>query len=137
VAERIRAIQVVDSFFPARPLQETALELVSSPSWPRHLGAVRTALRRRRDTLAAAVARELPGVSATTPSGGLHLWLRFPYGLDEVALAEAATRHGVLVSAGRPSFPAEPPAPYLRLSYSMAASEAELTEGVRRLAQAL
>lgn len=137
VAERIRATQVVDSFFPARPLQETALELVSSPSWPRHLGAVRTALRRRRDTLAAAVARELPGVSATTPSGGLHLWLRFPYGLDEVALAEAATRHGVLVSAGRPSFPAEPPAPYLRLSYSMAASEAELTEGVRRLAQAL
>ncbi|MFC7732776.1 hypothetical protein [Actinomadura keratinilytica] len=41
------------------------------------------------------------------------------------------------MSAGRPFFPAEPSGPHLRLSYAAAASEAELAEGVRRLAAAL
>ncbi|MDN3353570.1 PLP-dependent aminotransferase family protein, partial [Actinomadura sp. DC4] len=56
VAERIRATQLVDSFFVARPLQEAALELVGSPAWPRHLRTIGEALRRRRDALAAALA---------------------------------------------------------------------------------
>jgi len=57
--------------------------------------------------------------------------------VDDTALAEAALRAGVLVSAGRPFFPAEAPAPHLRISYGTAASEAELAEGVRRLAAVL
>jgi DNA-binding transcriptional MocR family regulator len=137
VAERLRTTQLVDLFFPARAMQETALELVSAPAWPRHLGAVRSALRRRRDALATALARELPGTLAAPPSGGLHMWLRLPSEVDDVLLAEVAVRHGVLVSAGRPFYPAEPPGPRLRLSYSATGSEAELAEGVRRLAQAL
>ena len=40
VLERLRAIQVVDSFFVPRPLQEAALELVGAPAWPRHLRTV-------------------------------------------------------------------------------------------------
>jgi DNA-binding transcriptional MocR family regulator len=136
VAERLRSTQLVDTFFPARPLQETALELVSSPAWPRHLSAIRSALRRRRDVLAAAVARELPAAGVTPPPGGMHLWLRLPQGLDEQAITQAAERAGVMVSAGRPYYPAEPPGPRLRLSYSIAANETELVEGVRRVAQA-
>lgn len=134
VAERVRATQLVEEFFPARPLQETLLELVSSPGWPRHLRAVRTALRSRRDALAAALARDLPELGVNRPAGGLHLWARLPDGVDDAALAEAALRAGVLVSAGRPFFAAEPQAPHLRLGYGTAASEAELAEGVRRLA---
>jgi DNA-binding transcriptional MocR family regulator len=137
VAERIRAMQMVDAFFPAKPLQETALELVSSPSWPRHLKALSAALRRRRDMLGAALARELPALAVTRPTGGAHLWARLPPGLDDVSVAELALRDGVLVSAGRPFYPAEPPGPRLRLTYTAAATEAELTEGVRRLAYAL
>ncbi|MGP4027674.1 aminotransferase-like domain-containing protein [Actinomadura sp. 3N407] len=137
VAERIRATQLVEEFFPARPLQETLLELVSSPGWPRHLRAVRAALRSRRDAVRAAFARELPELRANLPAGGLHLWVRLPDGTDDAALAEAALRAGVLVSAGRPFFPAEPPAPYLRIGYGTAASERELAEGVRRLATVL
>ncbi|HEU5024340.1 MAG TPA: PLP-dependent aminotransferase family protein, partial [Spirillospora sp.] len=137
VAERIRATQLVEEFLPARPLQETLLELVSSPGWPRHLRAVRAALPARRDALRAALARELPELRTNRPAGGLHLWARLPDGLDDVAVAEAALRAGVLVSAGRPFFPAEAPAPFLRLSYGSAASEAELAEGVRRLATVL
>ncbi|TDC71193.1 PLP-dependent aminotransferase family protein [Actinomadura sp. GC306] len=137
VAERIRAAQLVGEFFPARPLQETLLELVSSPGWPRHLRSVRAALRTRRDAALAALARELPELRVNRPSGGLHLWARLPDGTDDTALAEAALRAGVLVSAGRPFFPAEASAPHLRISYGTAASEAELVEGVRRLAGVL
>ncbi len=137
VAARIRATQLVEEFFPARPLQETLLELVSSPGWPRHLRAVRTALRDRRDALLTALARDLPALSANRPAGGFQVWARLPGGVDDVELAEAALRAGVLVSAGRPFFPAEAPGPFLRLSYGAAASEAELAEGVRRLATVL
>ena len=138
VAERIRASGLVNAFFPPRPLQEAALELVSSPAWPRHLTALRAALRRRRDALAAALARDLPGFGAPPrPAGGPHLWLRLPDHVDDVAVAEAALRAGVLVGAGRPYYPAEPPGPRLRLTYGAVATEAELAEGVHRLAQAL
>lgn len=137
VAERLRSTQLVDTFFPARPLQETAVELVGSPAWPRHLAAVRTALRRRRDALASAVQRELPGFRVTPPPGGMHLWLSLPYGLDEEAVVEASARAGVTIGGGRPFYPAEPPGPRLRLSYCMAASEAELVDGVRRVAAAV
>lgn len=136
VAERVRSAQIVDSFFVARPLQETALELVRSPSWPRHLRAVSEALRRRRDVLVSALATA--GLRpAVLPCGGLHVWAALPGGVDDVALAEAALRAGVLVSAGRRYFPAEPAGPRVRLSYGFAAGEAELAEGVARFARAL
>jgi DNA-binding transcriptional MocR family regulator len=137
VAERVRATQVVAAFFPARPLQEAALELVTSPAWPRHLKAVHAMLRRRRDVLAAAIARDLPDVTVTVPAGGAHLWARLPDGVDDMALADAALRAGVLVSAGRPYYAAEPAGPHLRLTYAAAATETELAEGVRRLGQVL
>jgi DNA-binding transcriptional MocR family regulator len=136
VAERIRATQLVDSFFVARPLQEAALELVGSPAWPRHLRAVGEALRRRRDTLTSALAAY--GLRpALLPRGGPHLWTGLPAGADDVAVAEAALRAGVLVSPGRPYFPAEPAGPRLRLSYGSAGGETELADGVARLARVL
>ncbi|MCO5966795.1 aminotransferase-like domain-containing protein [Actinoallomurus soli] len=136
VAERIRSAQVVESFFVARPLQETALELVTSSAWPRHLRTVGEELRRRRDTLTTALAAA--GLSpAVRPRGGLHLWVGLPEGVDDVALAEAALRGGVLVSPGRRYFPAEPPRPRVRLSYGTAAGETELTEGAGRFARTL
>jgi DNA-binding transcriptional MocR family regulator len=136
VAERIRATQLVDSFFVARPLQEAALELVGSPAWPRHLRSVGEALRRRRDALVSALAAH--GLRpALVPRGGLHLWTALPPGTDDMALAEAALRAGVLVSAGRRYFPAEPAGPRVRLSYGSAAGEAELADGTARLARLL
>ncbi len=137
VATRIRATQLVDSFFVARPLQEAALELVGSPAWPRHLRAVGEALRRRRDALAAALEAAGGPRPSLLPRGGLHLWAALPHGADDVAAAEAALRAGVLVGAGRRYFPAEPAGPRLRLSYGSAAGEAELADGAARLARAL
>ncbi|GGR20858.1 PLP-dependent aminotransferase family protein [Streptomyces netropsis] len=137
VLDRLRAIQVVDSFFVPRPVQEAALELVGSPAWPRHLRNIAAQLRTRREALLTALARELPGLTVEfVPPGGYHMWLRLPDGTDESALVAAALRAGVALAAGRPYFSAEPPAPYLRLSFAAVAGPAELAEGVSRLRRA-
>lgn len=117
-AARLRNARVVDEFFIAGPLQAAALDLLSSPAWPRHLRTLRIALGQRRDALVAAVRRHLPEVELTcVPQGGLHLWLSLPDGVDDVGLARRALTEGLIVSAGTPWFPAEPPGPFLRLSF--------------------
>jgi DNA-binding transcriptional MocR family regulator len=134
---RLRGARIVDDFFVSGPLQEAALEIVSSPAWRRYRRRLRTELRVRRDALAAALARHLPQLALTAlPAGGLHLWVALPDGTDDVAAAGAAAGEGVIVFPGRPWFPAEPPGPFLRLTYAAAPPEA-LDEGVRRLARAL
>ncbi|POX49011.1 PLP-dependent aminotransferase family protein [Streptomyces sp. Ru72] len=134
VLERLRAIQIVDTFFVPRPLQEAALELVGSPAWPRHLRAVAAELKHRRDTMTAALRLHVPELALPyVPSGGYHLWARLPEGTDESALTGGALRAGVAVTPGRPYFSAEPPGPHLRLSFAAAAGEGEIAEGVRRL----
>ncbi|MFE9441609.1 PLP-dependent aminotransferase family protein [Streptomyces sp. NPDC006602] len=147
VLERLRAIQVVDTFFVPRPLQEAALELVGSPAWPRHLRAISAELKTRRDTMTAALRLDLPELSLPhIPSGGYHLWLRLPEGTGgtsqafgsggESALVAAALRAGVAITPGRPYFSAEPPAGHVRLSFAAVAGTGEITEGVRRLRRA-
>ncbi|MFI9602375.1 PLP-dependent aminotransferase family protein [Streptomyces sp. NPDC052043] len=144
VLERLRAIQVVDTFFVPRPLQEAALELVGSPAWPRHLRALAAELRSRRDALTTALRRHLPDLALPhVPSGGYHLWARLPDGTGgasqpfgsggEAALTAAALRAGVAITPGRPYFSAEPPAAHVRLSFAAVGGTAEIAEGVRRL----
>ncbi|MEO3754588.1 PLP-dependent aminotransferase family protein [Streptomyces sp. B6B3] len=137
VFRRLRAIQVVDSFFVPRPLQEAALELVGAPAWGRHLRTVAAALRQRREAVLAALTAGPPVVPGArpphAPRGGNHLWLELPEGADDAALAAAALRAGVAVAPGHPYFAAEPPAPHLRLSFAPATGVPELLEGLRRL----
>ncbi|MDU0252954.1 PLP-dependent aminotransferase family protein [Streptomyces sp. PU10] len=134
VLDRLRAIQVVDTFFVPRPLQEAALELVGSPAWPRHLRAVSAELKTRRDAMTSALRLKLPEITlAHVPSGGYHLWPRLPEGADEAALTAAALRAGVAITPGRPYFSAEPPAAHFRLSFAAVANVGEIAEGVRRL----
>ncbi len=135
--ERLRAVQVVDSFFVPRPLQEAAVELVGDPAWARHLRTLAVELQRRRQAAVRALREGLAELPApSVPVGGYHLWLRLPDGRDEGALASAALRAGVGVTPGRPYFAAEAPGPHLRLSYAAAESAAQVAEGVRRLGRA-
>ena len=117
--ERLRATRLVEDFFVPGLLQETALQLVTAAAWPRHLRALRAALRHNRDLLAAALRRRL-GAEAlpVLPAGGLHLWLRLPGDRTDLAVAGRAAARGVLVTPGRHAFPAEAPAPFLRLSFA-------------------
>jgi DNA-binding transcriptional MocR family regulator len=132
---RIRAARVVDDFIVAGPLQEAALDLVSSPAWRRHRRTTAAALTERRDLLVAAVRRHLPGASVEiVPRGGFSLWVRLPDGLDDVAIAAEAEREGVFVSPGRPWFPAEAPGPFLRLAFAAAPAD-ELDRGAQILGE--
>ncbi|CAK7282287.1 PLP-dependent aminotransferase family protein [Streptomyces misionensis] len=134
VLERLRAIQVVDTFFVPRPLQEAALELVGSPAWARHLRTLAEELRLRREAMTRALALHLPELALPhVPSGGYHLWPRLPEGTDDAALSAAALRAGVALTPGRPYFSAEPPGPYVRLSFAAVAGTGEIADGVRRL----
>lgn len=134
---RLRGMRLVDDFFVARPLQEAAVELLSTPAWDRHLRALATALRERATTLATALGRELPDWTLTRqPAGGLHLWLRLPAHLTDIAVADTARLHGVSLNAGHRYFPTDAPAAHLRLGFAAAADPAELTEAARRLATA-
>ncbi len=130
---RLRAARVVDDFFVAPPLQEAALEVVTSPGWTRHRTRVAAELRIRRAALLAAVRRHLPAARVPAPpAGGFHVWVALPAAVDDVALAAAAARAGLVVTAGRPWFPGEPPGPHLRLGYAAAPADV-LERGVRTL----
>jgi DNA-binding transcriptional MocR family regulator len=134
---RLRTSRLLDDLFVAGPLQQAALEVVTAPAWRRHRRALRTALRTRRAALLTALRRHLPDLAPRAiPRGGLHLWVRLPEGTDDVALATAAAAEGVVVFPGRPWYPAEPPAPHLRLTYAAAPPDL-MDEAVRRLARAV
>lgn len=134
---RLKAARLVNDLFVAGPLQEAALDLLSSPAWERHRRRVRKELRVRRDALVAAVRERLPGVRlGPVPPGGLHLWVRLPDGTDDAVVAAEVGRAGAVVSPGRHWFPAEPPGPFLRLSF-VGAGPDELARGVEILARVL
>jgi DNA-binding transcriptional MocR family regulator len=134
---RLRGLHAIESFFVPRPLQETALELVSAPAWNRHLRTLTAALRERRDVTVAALRSHLPHLPPiAVPAGGYHLWLSLPDGTDETALVGAALRAGVAITPGSLYFAAEPAGPRLRLSYVSPAGSRQIEDGVRRLAVA-
>ncbi len=137
--QRLRAARLVDDLFVPGLLQETALQLVTAPSWPRHLRTLQAALKLRRDLLAAALHTSLgAGCLPHLPAGGLHLWVALPDGVSDREVEQSAAARGILVSAGHHWHPAEPAAPFLRLSFAAVqpdwidACVAELAGIVRR-----
>ena len=119
VLARLRRGRISDDLFVAPILQQIALDVLTAPGWPRHLGTVRRLLRDRRDALVGAVLELLPSCQLdAVPSGGMHLWLRLPDTAVDEEIAEAAAARKLAVTPGRASFPSEPSAQYLRLSYA-------------------
>ncbi len=134
--QRLRNARLVDDFFVSAILQETALDVVASPRWPRHLDALRRGLSTRMDALINEIA-SLPNAQLTVrPRGGLVAWLRLDDSTDETQLAERARQLGVIVTTGRTWFASEPPGVFLRLSIA-ATDLAHIAEGMHRLRTAL
>ena len=132
--ERLRASRTADDLGVSPIVQEIALELLTSPVWPRHLKRLRAALAQRRDALVSAVGTSLPAARiGLIPRGGLHVWVQLPRGTQTQELSAAAHAAGVLVGDGAHFFVDEPPAPFVRLSFG-AASAPQIAEGVRRIA---
>ena len=96
------------------------------------LPARREWLRERRDALVSAVARECPKWRATSPAGGMALWVELPEGTSASALAARAVAHGVRIAPG-PRFGVDGGFEQrLRLPFTQ--TPERLTEAVRRLA---
>jgi DNA-binding transcriptional MocR family regulator len=134
IQARLRTARIVDDFFVPRPLQEIALELLTSSHYQRHRLELRSALSERKAALLRALAERLPNVRIPlVPEGGFSLWLELPSHVDEEQLVRRAREVEVILSPGRHWFPAEPSGPCLRLSVA-GASVAELEEGVARVA---
>ena len=132
--------QMHDALYERAPpvSEETALELVRSPGWSRHVLDVGRALRERRRVVVEGLEEQAPTLALPhLQHGGMNMWVAVPPGIDEAALAEAARMHGVVVGAGRSFFATEPPSSHLRLSFGGAASHDELREALRRLGSAL
>lgn len=132
--ERLRASRTGDDLCVAPMIQETALALLTSSAWGRHLKQLRTELAERRDALTAAIRQTLPSIRMQSiPNGGFHLWAQLPYGADTRQISSGAYDAGVLIGDGRHFFVNEPPGAFLRFSYG-AATPAQAAEGIRRLA---
>ncbi|WP_110181213.1 PLP-dependent aminotransferase family protein [Nocardioides solisilvae] len=135
--ERILADRAAESMYVSGLLQAAALDVVTQPAWRTHVRGLARQLGSRRDLLLSSLAEHAPQVTVEhVPAGGLNLWARLPDGTDVEELARACEREGLLVAPGTEWFPAEPPAPYLRLNYA-AAHTAGFVEGARILGRAL
>jgi GntR family transcriptional regulator/MocR family aminotransferase len=70
-------------------------ELLSSGAFDRHVRRMRSAYRRRRDALVAALAAEAPGHPVSGLAAGLHALVGLPRGATEAAVAARAAEAGV------------------------------------------
>ena len=113
--------------------QLLAERLLRHPDIEVFLADRRRVLRSRYDALTDALRVHLPDWTWEEPRGGLSVWVRLPRPIA-ASLAQVALRHGVAVATAEAlSGGADHPD---RLRLSFAAPEADLREGVRRLAEA-
>ncbi|CAI8019204.1 Uncharacterized aminotransferase SSO0104 [Geodia barretti] len=100
-----------------------------------HILEVRSALKRKCDTLSSALRESFgPSVEFEVPRGGMYLWVKLPEGVDSRELNGPALREGIAFNPG-PEWSADPDAAasYIRLCFALP-SEAEIWEGVEKLA---
>jgi 2-aminoadipate transaminase len=120
--------------------------LLASGTYDQHVARLRAVYRRKRDVLLRALAGHFAPfagrVSWTRPVGGLFVWLTVSEGVDtgaEGPLFRRALEQGVIYVPGALAFaaaPVPPPRNHARLCFGVP-GEADLVEGVRRLAAAL
>lgn len=135
VRRRLRLLRAVEDWFMAGLLQDTAIELVSSAGWRRHVIELRQTLRHRQRVAVQALSEHLPEAKlARIPEGGFSLWLELPPQIDDNAFTQRASQRGVQVSPGAPWFAAEPPGSFIRLSIA-SATAGDLVQGIQILGE--
>ncbi len=94
--EAVRTKSLLDDFSPA--LDQLALaELLRRGDYDRHLRRARGVYRKRRDALIEALDRHLPELSVEGVAAGVHLVLRLPTGVSDVAVSDDAARARIRV----------------------------------------
>jgi 2-aminoadipate transaminase len=119
---------------PSMVSQSIVAEFCESGAIGRSIETVREALRDRRDATRAALERELPDASFSTPEGGYFLWVDLPEGTDVAELQREALHRGVDFVKGS-DFMLEGGESSFRIAYS-AVSADQIEEGIARIAAA-
>jgi 2-aminoadipate transaminase len=135
IIEAITKVAVNTYISPNMLSEVTVHQYCVSGDIDRSIATVRRALAEREQLLAAALRREIPGVSFVEPDGGYFLWIDLPDDIDVDKLAPAAAARGVAVVKGT-DFLLEGGQHSLRLAYSAVTAD-QVDEGVRRLAAAI
>jgi 2-aminoadipate transaminase len=94
-------------------------------------------VRAKRDTLFAALNRELGGlIEWSNPKGGLFTWLSLPEGIDTQTIARLAKERNLLYATGKSFSASDEDAPYLRLAFGYIAQDL-IDEGVELLGECI
>jgi 2-aminoadipate transaminase len=134
VIKQIQGIATNTYISPNMVAQSIVNQFARSGRMDGAIATVKAALRERRDTLVAALERELPEARFTPPSGGYFMWVELPEGINVADLEVAAKERDVLFVKGT-DFLLEGGENTLRLAYSGVGPE-QIDEGVTRLAEA-
>lgn len=114
--------------------QAIAAELLADTAWlDAHLAGVRAATALRARAFTEAVARDLPAVACSTPTGGMFCWLEFPDGVDTAELLPRALAAGVAFVPGA-AFAVHADQTRAARCCFASVDEAALVEAVARLA---
>lgn len=114
--------------------QAAVADFITEGHFERHLRHLRQAYGRRRQVLVQAVESYLSGaVRYSSVEAGLHVMLYLDPACDEKEVVQKAAAAGVGVYPGAPYHLQKPAPPSILLGFS-GLSEAEIEEGVRRLA---
>ena len=94
-------------------------------------------VRAKRDTLFAALQRELGGlVEWSNPKGGLFTWLTLPDGIDTHTIARLAKERNLLYATGKSFSASDKDVPFLRLAFGYIAQDL-IDEGVELLGECI
>jgi GntR family transcriptional regulator / MocR family aminotransferase len=79
--------------------QLTLAEFIATGAYDQQVRRVRLSYRRRRDSLVAALRREVPWASVTGIAAGLHALVELPPGQDEAEVVARAAEHDLALDA--------------------------------------
>jgi len=132
----VQAKSLVDRGAPTLT-QAAVADFITEGHFERHLRQLRQAYGRRRAVLTAAIERYLPGRVRYVPvAAGLHVMVYLEAGVSETAVVQQAAAVDVGVYPGAPYHLQQPAPPSILLGFS-GLEEADIEEGIRRLAGVL
>ncbi len=118
--------------------QRVVAEVLKDGFLDRHVPTIRALYKGQRDSMLAALAREMDGLGVqwNRPAGGMFLWARLPEGLSATELLPRAVEKGVAFVPGEPFYAGTPDPRTLRLSFVTASPE-QIDRGTAALAAAV
>ena len=117
--------------------QRLVAEVMKDGFLGRHVPTIRALYKSQRNTMLAAMAREMPeGVEWNAPAGGMFLWVRLPAGMDAVDLLPRAVARNVAFVPGKAFYAGPSDGRSLRLSFVTSTAQ-QIDIGIASLAGAI